>query len=214
MRQRSDQPTNPMHTHNSAPAMEPGMSFHNPIIKDRVTFLETAASTEGVRTLVRVDLAPGGGNPLHWHERFDETFSPVEGTLGIQLEDRTLTLVPGEQATALRGKRHRFFNPSTTAAVSFQVEMRPASAGFERCMAYAYGLADEGRSTKQGVPNRPADLAILAYWGDTYMPGPMGLVMRLLRSWGGSLVRKDHHRARLERYLALARQRRAEGLAV
>ncbi|MCC6840448.1 MAG: cupin domain-containing protein [Flavobacteriales bacterium] len=202
-----------MHTDQFLPAVEPGMTFHNPLIKDRVTFLETADSSDGQRTLVRVDLAPGGGNPLHWHERFTETFSPVEGTLGIQLEDRTLTLEPGEQATAPRGKRHRFFNPSATRAVSFQVELRPASAGFERCMAYAYGLADEGRTTKQGVPSRPADLAILAYWGDTYMPGPMGLVMRLLRGWGRSLVRKDHHRARLERYLALARQRRAEGLA-
>lgn len=197
-----------MHTPNTAPAMEPGMIFHNPIIKDRVAFLETASSSGGQRTLIRVDLAPGGGNGLHWHVHFDETFTALEGELGIALGGRDRVLKPGEKATASRRQQHRFFNPSPDRAISFHVELRPASAGFEHCMAYAYGLADEGRTTAKGVPKHPKDLAMLAFWGDTYLPGAMGLVMRLLRGWGGALVRKGHHRARIARYLAAARERR------
>lgn len=197
-----------MRTNNNESVVEPGMVFHNPKIKDRVSFLETATSSVGQRTLVRVDLAPNGGNGLHWHTHFDETFSPVEGTLGIQLEDRELMLEPGEKATAPRGRKHRFFNPSSSEAISFLVELRPASEGFEHCIAYAYGLADDGLTTSSGVPKRPADLAMLAYWGDTYIPGPVGMVMRLLRGWGGSLIRKGRDQGRIAKYLAAARARR------
>lgn len=197
-----------MRTNNNRPAVEPGMIFDNPIIKDRVSFLETAASSGGQRTLIHVQLAPGGGNALHWHLHFNEIFTAREGTLGIQVEDRTMMLEPGEEATATRWQRHRFFNPSRTSGIGFQVELRPASAGFEYCIAYAYGLAAEGRTTSKGAPERPADMAMLAYWGDTYMPGIRGLAMRLLRAWGGSLIQKGRHHARLERYLSAARERR------
>lgn len=190
------------------PTVEPGMSFHNPGIKDRVSFLETAASSGGLRTVICVDLAPGGGNTLHWHRHFDETFRPVEGTLGIQLERQELRLTPGEQTTAPRGKRHRFYNPSSTEPIRFLVELKPASEGFERCIAYAYGLADDGLTSSTGVPKRPADLAMLAYWGDTYMPGIMGLVMRLMHRWGGRLVRKKRNHEALLRYLSAAQDRR------
>jgi quercetin dioxygenase-like cupin family protein len=198
-----------MHSQPFAPAVEPGMSFHNPLIKDRVTFLETAVSSGGQRTLILVDLAPGGGNTLHWHQQFNETFSPVEGTLGIQLENEKRLLAPGEKATAPRGKKHRFFNPSDALPVSFMVELRPASEGFERCIAYAYGLAEDGLTTTKAVPKRPKDLALLAHWGDTYMPGPMGVLMRLLRNWGRKLAAKDRHHARLTRYLNAAWAERA-----
>lgn len=197
-----------MHTNYASLAVEPGMIFENPIIKDRVSFLETAASTAGKFTLIRVDLAPGGGNPLHCHLHFNETFRAQEGTLGIQVEKRQLMLLPGEEATATRWQRHRFFNPSSTSPISFEVELRPASAGFEQCIAYAYGLATDGRTTAKAEPKHPADMAMLAYWGDTYMSGIVGLVMRVLRGWGGRLIRKGHHRARMERYLTIARERR------
>jgi mannose-6-phosphate isomerase-like protein (cupin superfamily) len=199
--------------HHHLPAVEPGMTFDNPLIKDRITFLQTAVSTGGARTVLRIELAPGGGNEQHWHQDFDETFMPTEGTLGIQVGDRTLMLQPGESATAPRRKPHRFFNPSTTNPVTFTVELHPASPGFERCLAYAYGLAEEGRTTSKGMPKNPADLAVMVHLGDTFMPGIMGGVMQLMRRWGARLLRRGHCRTRLMRYIAKARDRRDVALA-
>ncbi|MBK8968824.1 MAG: cupin domain-containing protein [Lewinellaceae bacterium] len=86
----------------------PHPAHRKPDCARKVTFLETAAETRGKFTLVQVELAPGGGNDLHFHKTFDETFTAVEGTLGIQVGLDFLELQPGESATATVGMLHRF----------------------------------------------------------------------------------------------------------
>ena len=103
--------------------------IENPLIKDRVTFLETAAETNGKFTLVQVELAPDGGNELHYHKTFDETFTVVEGVLGIQLGKEIFHLKKGESATAPVGSLHRFFNPSATEKVVFNVLLQVLDDG-------------------------------------------------------------------------------------
>jgi hypothetical protein len=45
----------------------------NPVIKDTVTFLQTAASSSGRITQLEITLHPGGGNPLHHHSYPEES---------------------------------------------------------------------------------------------------------------------------------------------
>ena len=42
--------------------------IYNPVQKDYATFLETSAETNGLRTLIEIELAPGGGNLVHYHK--------------------------------------------------------------------------------------------------------------------------------------------------
>ncbi len=58
----------------------------NPVIKDQVTFKQTAKATKGSITRLEVTLMPGGGTPLHYHRNFSETFIVQSGTLTIQLK--------------------------------------------------------------------------------------------------------------------------------
>ncbi len=58
----------------------------NPIIKDTVTFLKTPEETNGQMTEAEITLMPGGGNPLHYHKTYSETFSALEGELGVNRE--------------------------------------------------------------------------------------------------------------------------------
>ena len=51
----------------------------NPVIKDQVTFTQTAAATNGRITTLQVTLMPGGGTPMHYHKNFSETFVVVLG---------------------------------------------------------------------------------------------------------------------------------------
>ncbi|NJN42524.1 MAG: hypothetical protein HC811_10170 [Flammeovirgaceae bacterium] len=60
----------------------------NPVIGEEVTFLATSKQSNGVVTLLEVTIGPKGGNPLHYHKRFSETFSVLEGELSIQVGKR------------------------------------------------------------------------------------------------------------------------------
>ena len=57
----------------------------NPIIKDTATFLQTAEESGGKITEAEITLMPKGGNPLHYHKTYSETFTVLEGELGLKL---------------------------------------------------------------------------------------------------------------------------------
>ena len=130
-----------------------------------VTFVERSQAA----TVVEVLMQPQGGNELHYHTGFTETFEVIEGTLGIQLGDDLISLQPGESATAPTYNKHRFFNDSTNEPVKFRVTVKPAQ-NFEQMLRIAYGLANDGKTNKKGVP-RLLHAALLFSIGDTYLPG-------------------------------------------
>jgi len=57
--------------------------FSNPHVKDKITFIKTSKETAGEYTMIEVELAAGGGTPLHAHTSFDEQFIPVAKVLKI-----------------------------------------------------------------------------------------------------------------------------------
>ncbi len=175
-------------------------TIENPIIKDKVTFLETAAETQGKYTLVQVELAPGGGNGVHYHKSFDETFTVVAGRLGIQLGLEFHTLETGESATAPANILHRFYNPSDTEKVVFNVLLQPGSTGFEQTLQVAYGLARDGRMNRKGVPKNLYHMALIIQWSDTNLPGLFSLFEPVLRWMARRAVRKGIDRALVAQY--------------
>jgi mannose-6-phosphate isomerase-like protein (cupin superfamily) len=78
-----------------------------------VTLKATAESTGGVLMFSEVDAAPGGGPPLHVHEREDEWFYVVEGAFDIVLGDEVVHAGPGDFAFVPHGTPHRFANAGT-----------------------------------------------------------------------------------------------------
>ena len=60
----------------------------NPIFKDTVTFIETAAESNGQVSDLELTLLPGGRNPLHYHKSYSETFTAIDGELGLGLAKR------------------------------------------------------------------------------------------------------------------------------
>ena len=168
-------------------------TIHNPVQRDTVTFLETA----GERTCLEIDLAPGGGNPLHRHLTYAEHFEAVEGTLTVQVGRRKLRLAPGETATVPPGCRHRFAN-ETEETVRFRVELAPGHAGFERSLVVAYGLASDGETDDKGMPRRLDHLALLADWSEMRACGPLAVFNPLV----GLLARRARRRGVEDELLA------------
>jgi quercetin dioxygenase-like cupin family protein len=158
--------------------------FYHPGQRDWATLLETAAESGGGRTLLEIELAPGGGNPPHVHLTYDETFTVVSGELTIRHGRDTLVLREGESATAARGTVHCFSNPGDSTCV-FRVALEPGHRGFEQAIQIGYSVMESGRKRL-----RPYELAVLLEMAEMQFVGPMRLltpVFRLLARRGRRL---------------------------
>lgn len=157
-------------------------TIENPVIGDRVTFVRRAQETGGSVTEILVELSPGGGNELHYHTSVTESFTALEGQLGIVSGKEIRLLSPGEMATVPPGTVHRFFNPSDQS-VRFKGEVRPGRLGMERFIEIAYGLAADGHVNSKGYPNRLSHVALLMEMGDMRMPGMMFMLATPVLHW-------------------------------
>ncbi len=156
-------------------------TIENPIIKDKVTFVKTSAETGGEFSEIVVELSAKGGNEPHFHTSFSESFTPIEGQLGVLVGGRRSILRPGDTATVPPGVVHCFFNPSDDV-VKFKGEARPGHQGLERFAQIAYGLARDGHVNKKGYPNKLSHVALLMEMGDVRISGlPFKLLAPLFR---------------------------------
>ena len=153
--------------------------FYNPKVKDKVTVLKTSEDTNGDHILVEVELAPGGGTPKHYHTSFNETFIPVEGTLGVDVGKKQLRLQGTDSATAHKKEIHRFYNPGKET-IRFQVKIFPAEKRFLESLCIGYGLADDGLTNDKGIPKKFDHLAVLMEHADSRFTGFLSLIEPVL----------------------------------
>lgn len=151
----------------------------NPIVKDEVTFIQTAAASKSQMTVLSVKLMPGGGTPLHYHKNFSETFTVVQGELTVYLKGKKIVLEAGQEYTVQRGKTHRFANESD-APVFFSTTIQPGSVGFEKSLYILYGLAGDDRTDSKGVPKSLLDLAVVSKISDMHQPGILAVLSPLI----------------------------------
>jgi len=98
----------------------------NPELKETVTFIKTAAETNGNESVLDILLQPGGGNPLHYHTSYSELFTALEGDLGLKLKNhQQMILKPGESYLVKKGEVHRFLIPAIQIS-SFGMMFIPA----------------------------------------------------------------------------------------
>jgi len=154
--------------------------IYNPIQKDTVIFLKTAAETNGEYTLVEVELADGGGVGLHYHKTYAEAFECVEGEVQVKLDKKIHNLTKGQSATAHPNINH-FFRNRSGKPCRFKVELRPASRGFEQSLQIGYGLAKDGLCKPNGFPKDKLALAWLFDISESNLPGWMSIFEFILR---------------------------------
>ena len=162
--------------------------IHNPVQRDAATFLETSAETDGARTLVELEVSPGGRVNPHEHTTYTEYFAVHRGRLTVRVDDAEVHLGPGDEAIVPAGAVHSWANETPDRAVAV-VELRPGHPGFEKALRVAYGLAADGRVTAKGRPRNPLHTALLLDWSDGRLAGasslltrPMALLARLARA--------------------------------
>lgn len=143
----------------------------NPIFRDTVTFIKTSEETSGQFTEAELTLMPGGKNPLHYHLSYSETFTAIEGELGLGLAKRKKKiLMPGETYTVAPKNLHHFYNPNGSE-IKFKIVLKPGHAGFENSLRILYGLAEDELTNKKGVPKKLQHSAIIVCMADMNLPG-------------------------------------------
>lgn len=174
--------------------------IYNPIQKDYVNFIETSRDTNGLCTIVDVELAPGGGVGIHYHKTYSEKFEVQEGELKIQLGKEIITLKAGESATAEKNIVHRFFSESKNVC-KFRTTLTPASRGFEESLQIGYGLANDGQSDSKGMPKNKLALAWLFSISESNLPGWRSIFEGLLRRQAKKAIEKGIDKELREKYV-------------
>lgn len=147
-----------------------GEVLYNPVTHERFTFLDTELDTDGQSTVFECAVTPGGAVLApHVHERQEERFTVLSGTLGVMLGGKKHTLYPGQKIALPPRIKHQWWNAGDFE-VRFRVEVRP-SRNFEAVIESATGLARRGKLGKNGMPRNPFIMASLARMAECYMPG-------------------------------------------
>lgn len=114
-------------------------------------------ATNGVMTLIESTVEPHfAGFALHTHQRITETFYILEGTLTVQLDERTVEAKPGATIVISPGVWHTYSNPNAVRA-KYLLYITPG--GFEK---FLEGLAEMIRTEPHWPPADKTKLNALA----------------------------------------------------
>jgi mannose-6-phosphate isomerase-like protein (cupin superfamily) len=137
-----------------------GDTIENPITGERVTFLKTAADTDGEVVVIDTTVAPDGFVAAeHIHPYQSERFEILLGEAEFKLGKEIVFAKPGDVVMVEPGTPHCFRNLSDKEEIRFRTEVRPALS-FETFLQTMYGLASDGKTNKKGLPN-PFRLAVI-----------------------------------------------------
>jgi quercetin dioxygenase-like cupin family protein len=167
----------------------PGAIIENPVIGDRVVFLQTSAETDG--QLLEFDLfaKPGAsGPPEHIHPQSAERFSVLAGTLRARVAGVEHRLTAGDALDVPAGVLHTWWNDGTEE-VQVRVELRPAGR-METFLETIYGLASAGRTNAKGIPSL-LQLSVFApsYFDTNHIVRPPLAIQRRLFGVVGPIAR-------------------------
>ncbi len=172
----------------------------NPIIKDTATFFQTAEESGGKVTEIEITLMPEGGNPLHYHKTYSETFTAVDGELGVKLGKRkTKILKPGESYTVEAMALHGFFNPGDKE-IKFNVKLRPGHSGFENSIRIIYGLAGDGLTNNKSIPKSMKHMAIIVCMSDMNVPGLFSFLYPVLKHFAKKAKENGEEQRLIDKY--------------
>lgn len=132
----------------ATPAARPATGEVLSVVGEQIRILADGAMTGGKFLVFEESGPPGGGPPLHRHDRDDEFFTILEGTLKFVVEGVTRTVGPGETMFAPKGSVHTFVN---VGAARHRMLVFCCPAGLEGPFRECDALEREGRLTPESV---------------------------------------------------------------
>jgi quercetin dioxygenase-like cupin family protein len=172
----------------------------NSVIKDTITFIQTSDETNSKMSELELTLMPNGRNFSHYHKAFTETFTAIDGTLGLKLEgNKTIILQPNEFYSVPPNKVHSFFNPENKE-IKFNIKITPGHKGFENSLRILYGLAEDGLTNKKSIPKSLTHMAIIGSLSDSNLPGLMKIISPVLKLLENKARKSGLEKQLIDRY--------------
>jgi quercetin dioxygenase-like cupin family protein len=132
--------------------LKAGEVHENPVTGERGVIRVGTDATGGELLVVDLYIRPGGAViGEHLHPAMEERFTMLRGRVGFRIAGREAIAEPGVQLIVSPGTPHDWWNAGPEEAL-VRIEMRPA-ARFEAMIRNAFGLAQDGRVNKRGMPN-------------------------------------------------------------
>lgn len=129
-----------------------GETIENPLSGERITWVQTAASSNGEVLACDLELRPGAAVAAeHRHLRQEERFTVTSGTIDLSIAGVDRSLAAGEHAVVPPGVAHHWWNSGSGSSV-VRVELRPALES-EVFFETLFGLARDGKTNAKGVPD-------------------------------------------------------------
>ena len=176
-----------------------GDEIVNPVTGHRIIFRKTTQDTNG--ELLQMDWIGRPGwkaGPVHVHSFQEERFQVLSGTLGSHVAGVERTHKPGDEVVVVPpGTKHTVWNEGEEEEVHALVEFRPASLRSETMLETVFGLAQDGKLSKAGIPRNPFRLALIVhdYEDQIYLGQPPLVVQRVLFGSLASIGRLFGYRA-------------------
>ncbi len=177
-----------------------GRQVVNPVTGEHITFLETAADSNGERFRmdIRIEAGRSGmAGPVHFHPHQEERFRVLAGTPLFSLDGEASTAAAGDVVTVPRGVAHIFGNagPDGLHMIS---EYRPGLRSTETFFETFFGLAKEtGRQRPNVLQSALTLYECRDYFVVTSSPPPLQRVMFPLLA---AIARKRGYRASYPRF--------------
>jgi quercetin dioxygenase-like cupin family protein len=132
--------------------LKAGEVYVNPVTGERAVIRIGTDTTGGERLVVDLYVQPDGAvMGEHIHPGMEERFTVLRGRVGFRIGGRVAIAEPGVELFTPPGTPHDWWNAGREEAL-VRVEMRPA-ARFEAMIRNAFGLAQDGKVNKRGMPN-------------------------------------------------------------
>lgn len=129
-----------------------GKVVENKFVGQKLSFIRTSTDTNG--ELLEIEstyLTKSKEPPAHYHPVQEEWFEVLEGELSIRLDGRILKLSMGDKIHIPKNQVHSMWNNSANKTVVNWIT-KPALRT-EHFFENAYGLAQDGKVNKTGMPN-------------------------------------------------------------
>jgi quercetin dioxygenase-like cupin family protein len=173
-----------------------GQIISNPVSGEQITFLQTAADTNGELLEFELELTPDGHVPgAHVHPSQEERFHVLAGRMKFRRGWRRVVAEAGDTVIVPAGTVHRFANAGDDVA-RCRVEVVPA-LDMEQLLETTVELAIEGNVTRTGMP-RPLHLALFVerFRREVKAPFPPAWLVRTLMAPLRGLARARGHAER------------------
>ena len=127
-------------------------SFENPQTRERATLVESARETGGKRSVLDIEVGGGGGVMGHFHDVHQERIEVLAGAIEVTVDGVTHQAERATWSSSSPGSRTCGGTPPPRSCCGFAGRSPPGHAGFEAALQVLFGLARDGQTRTQRVP--------------------------------------------------------------